>query len=171
MNPDNLIIEDFDFLQYPITRIYPLGGKTVVQIGESLYEKPKSVLQSEIDDLEHNLAVIEEEKENAEKELEKAEKELNDLEEQHNKELDKIENSLESAEQFLGIKTSERLIHRRITELSDKIEEKFDALKEEISRLRVDNTALAWNIEQQDQALAKLEENILAAQQKHLTNN
>lgn len=65
MTADQLIIEDFDFCQYPIVRLYPLGNKTVIQIGESLYEKPKNVLQSEIDDLEHNLSVIEEEKESA----------------------------------------------------------------------------------------------------------
>ena len=92
MNLNSLIIEDFDFLRYPIVRIYPLGSKTVIQIGESPNEKPKSVLQSEIDDLEHNLAVTEEEKENAEKELEKAEKEFDELQEKHEKELQKKNN-------------------------------------------------------------------------------
>lgn len=158
MNPDNLIIEDFDFSRYPIVRVYPLVGKTVIQIGEPLSEKSKSALQSQIDDLEHNLAVIEKEKESAESKLEKAEKELNDLEEKHEKELDKIEGSLESAEQFLGIKTSERLIHRRICELARKIDETFQS--EKVSGLEVDNRALCDTIEKQDQIILDLTEKL-----------
>lgn len=158
MNPDNLIIEDFDFSRYPITRIYSLGGKTVIQIDESLSDNPKNVLQSEIDDLKNDLEVIEEEKESAESELEKAEKELNNLEEKHNEELDKIESSLESAENFLGIKTTERLIHRRIAEFARKIEENLQS--EKVSGLEIDNRALCDTIEKQDQIIADLTEKL-----------
>lgn len=158
MNPDNLIIEDFDFARYEITRIYQLGGKTVIQISEPLSEKPRKTLLDEIDDLKHDCKIFEEEKESAEKELEKAEKELNDLEEKHNEELDKIENSLESAEQFLGIKTSERFIHRRIAEFARKIDESFQS--EKVSGLEIDNRALCDTIERQDQTIADLTEKL-----------
>lgn len=158
MNPDNLIIEDFDFSRYPIVRIYPLGGKTVIQIGEPLYETPRNLLLDEIEDLKHDYKILEEEKENVEKELEKAEKELNNLEEQHNEELDKIENSLESAEQFLGIKTSERLVHRRIAEFARKIEESLQS--EKVSGLEIDNRALCDTIEKQDQIILDLTEKL-----------
>lgn len=158
MNPTNLIIEDFDFFRYPITRVYTLGDKTVIQIGESLSEKPKKSLLSEIDDLKHDCKIFEEEKESAESELEKAEKELNDLEEKHAEELDKIEDSVDSAEQFLGIKTSERLIHRRICELARKIDETFQS--EKVSGLEIDNRSLCDTIERQDAIIADLTEKL-----------
>jgi hypothetical protein len=164
MTPDNLIIEDFDFFQYPITRIYPLGGKTVIQIGEPISETPRNALSSKIDDLEHDYKILEEEKESAESELEKAEKELNYLEEKHEEELDKIESSLESAEQFLGIETSERLIHRRICELARKIEENLQS--EKVAGLEIDNRALCDTIEKQARIIAKLEEKLLAEKEK-----
>jgi predicted nucleic acid-binding Zn-ribbon protein len=158
MTPDNLIIEDFDFSRYEITRIYPLGGKTVIQIGEPISETPRNTLLSKIDDLEHDYKILEEEKESAESELEKAEKELNDLEEKHEEELDKIESSLESAEQFLGIETSERLIHRRIAELTRKIDENFQS--EKVSGLEIDNNALADTIFRQEQTIANQDQKI-----------
>lgn len=158
MTADQLIIEDFDFSQYPIVRIYPLGNKTVIQIGEASYETPRKALLDEIDDLKHDCKIFEEEKESAESELEKAEKELNDIEEKHSEELDKIEGSLESAEQFLGIETSERTIHRRICELARKIDESFQS--EKVSGLELDNRALAYTITEQDKTIAELTEKL-----------
>lgn len=158
MTPDQLIIEDFDFSHYPIVRVYSLGGKTVIQIGEPLSEKTRKSLFNEIDDLKHDYKVLEREKESAESELEKAEKKFDELQEKHEKELDKIEDSLESAEKIFGIKTTERLIHYRILELARKIEENFQS--EKVSGLEIDNRALCDTIEKQDQIIADLTEKL-----------
>jgi len=157
MTADQLIIEDFDFSRYPITRIYPLGGKTVIQIGESLSEKPKKLLLDKIDELEHDLEVAEEEKESAESELEKAEKELTDTEEKHEEYLHKIDCALESAEFNLKIDTSSRHSYDRISEIAAILSEKIEELEL--------NRALADTIFRQEQTIAKLEEQLLAAQE------
>ena len=153
MTADQLIIEDFDFCQYPITRIYPLGNKTVIQIGEASYETPRKTLLDEIDDLKHNCKIFEEEKESAESELEKAEKELNDLEKKHGEELDKIEETLESAEHKLGISTSSRWIQDRIEEFAANV-------FEQIEELKLDNRALASTITDQNEIIANLEKRL-----------
>lgn len=167
MNPNNLIIEDFDFSRYPITRIYSLGGETVIQIDESLSDNPKNVLQSEIDDLKDDLADVKKEKESAESELEKAEKELNNLQENHEEYLHKIDCALESAEFNLKIDTSSRHSFDRISEIAAKISQQFESLEEEredfketIRGLKVDNTALADTISNQDQIIADLTEKL-----------
>lgn len=160
MTADQLIIEDFDFCQYPITRIYPLGNKTVIQIGEASCETPRKTLLDEINDLKHDCKIFEEEKESAESELEKAEselekaeKELNSLEEKHGEELDKIEGALESAEHQLGIDTSSRWIQ-------DRIEEFAVILSEKIEELELDNRALASTITDQNEIIANLEKRL-----------
>lgn len=158
MTPESLIIEDFDFCQFPIVRIYPLGDKTVIQIGESLSEKPIKTLLDEIDDLKHDCKIFEEEKESAESELEKAEKELEDLEDKHDIELSKIECALESAEHKLGVYTSSRWIQ-------DRIEEFAGILSEKIEEFELDNRALASTVEEQNKTIADLEEQLLAAQE------
>lgn len=155
MTPESLIIEDFDFQQYPIVRLYPLGNKTVIQIGEASYETPRKALLDEIDDLKHDCKIFEEEKESAESELEKAKKELNDLEGKHGKELDKIEEALESAEHKLGIDTSARWIQ-------DRIEEFAAILAEKIEELELDNRALASTITDQNEIIANLEKRLNA---------
>lgn len=152
------IIQDYEFNEYPVVRTYPLGNKMVIQIGDSTRGEPKKVLLDKISDLEGDYEILQEEKKDTEKELEKAEKELNQIEEKHNEELDKIENSLESAEQFLGIETSERAIHRRIAEFARKIDERLQS--EEVSGLEIDNRALCDTIEKQDQIILDLTEKL-----------
>lgn len=156
-----LLIQDWQEL--PVETIEVINGavpQVRIHVGESSGGKTWKSLLSEIDDLKHDCKVFEEEKESAESELEKAEKELEDLEEKHEEELSKIEDSLESAEQFLGIKTSERLIHRRICELARKIEENFEP--EKISGLEIDNRALASTITDQNEIIANLEKRLNA---------
>lgn len=153
MTPESLIIEDFDFQQYPIVRLYPLGNKTVIQIGEPLYETPRNLLLDEIEDLKHDYKILEEEKESAESELEKAEKELSEVEEKHNEELDKIEDSLDSAEILLDVKTSSRWIQ-------DRIEEFAGILSEKIEELELNNRALASTISDQNEIIADLEKRL-----------
>lgn len=171
MNAENLIIEDFDFARYEIVRIYPLGKKTVIQIGEASYETPRKALLDEIDDLKHDCKIFEEEKESAESELEKAEKELNDLEDKHEEYLHKIDCAIESAEFNLKIDTSSRHSYDRISEIAAKVSQQFESLEEErehfkeiIRGLEVDNNALCDTITRQDERIIELEK-LLAAQE------
>lgn len=121
---EKLIVECLNGEEFPVEKVYSVSGRaSAIKILVGGDGKTNKLLDK-IDDLEHDLKVSEEEKESAESELEKVEKELYEIEEKHQKELDKIENYLENAEQFLGFKTSERLIHYRIEELARKINEK-----------------------------------------------
>lgn len=137
--PENIIVEFHDGTELPVEKIYYVGGRA--ECFKVLVDDwPGINLQSELDDLKRDCKIFEEEKESAESELEKAEKDLAENDQKHNEELDKIEDSLESAEQFLGIKTSERSIRHRIAEFARKINEKFDSLEEEresfVSRIK-----------------------------------
>jgi hypothetical protein len=33
MTPENILVQDFDFSEYPVIRSYQMGEKTVIQIG------------------------------------------------------------------------------------------------------------------------------------------
>ena len=67
MNLNSLIIEDFDFTRYPITQIYPLADKTVIQIGEcSILGLTKKDLLAKIESLEDKVSEYQEDSGNLE---------------------------------------------------------------------------------------------------------
>jgi hypothetical protein len=79
MNTGTLIVEDFDFNRYPISRTYPLGDKTVIQISETSAGSTKNSLLDQIEYLEdeiRNYEQIKSDLEDSNDELESANEEL-----------------------------------------------------------------------------------------------
>jgi len=172
MTPDNLIIEDFDFCQYPITRIYPLGGKTVIQIGEPSTESSRKALEDKLFDLQCDYDSMEKERDELSNELEsigdsssvKADRE----------ELQRLEDAFDQIEQSISDFATDADIRPTTNEADniDMLHEKYTELKKELDEadetiggMRIDNNALAYTIFRQEQTIAKLEE-LLAAKEK-----
>lgn len=70
-------------------------------------------------------------------------------------ECNNVESSIESLEQNLGIKTKCRQTYDRIDEIAEiletrirELENEKEFLESEVEQLKVDNQAMAWNIEQ-----------------------
>lgn len=158
MNPNNLIIEDFDFQQYPVVRVYPLGGKTVVQISEPTSEKNRNQLHDEIETLEEQNSSLEEEIKDLEGENEDLKKDKDKLDEQ----LDSAFSALDSHEVGeLGLQYN---VDYKAS-LNENLWKLINLLQEEIGSLRIDNRALASTINEQDKTIADLTEKLLAAQE------
>lgn len=144
--PENIIVEFHDGTELPVEKIYYVGGRA--ECFKVLVDDwPGINLQSELDDLKRDCKIFEEEKESAESELEKAEKELAESEQKYEKELEIIQSALDTAQERLGIGTSQRFIQDQIDDLFAKIVDKISLLEEKIEGLTVDNRAMAWNLE------------------------
>ncbi|MBV6512123.1 MAG: hypothetical protein FMNOHCHN_01613 [Ignavibacteriaceae bacterium] len=150
-----LIVECSNGEEFPVEKIYHVSGQaSAVKIligGEGITNK----LLVKIDELKEELENYQEELKSAERALDSTEEDLRDAKEKHEEYLQKIDSALESAEFKLGIKTSSRHSFDRIDEIAEILDEKIrelenekDLLGEEISGLKVDNRALAWQIEQ-----------------------
>ena len=165
MNPDDLIIEDFNFCQYPIVRLYPLGNKTVIQIGEVSFDKSRSELLDEIDDLNKGISGLEYEI----KELESSGDDLEAEKEKLNEQIDSAFLLLE--ENFDYLPDYSETIGWNITALKDFLNNKarsnaeWEELEEKIAGLKIDNRALASTIADQNETIADLTEQLLAAQE------
>ena len=160
MNPSNLIIEDFDFQQYPVVRVYPLGGKTVVQISEPTSEKSRNQLHDEIEELEEQNSSLEEEIKDLEGENEDLKKDKDKLDEQLN-------GSFELLEEIFGFTPDfHETMQKNLWALKDFINNRarsnaeFERLEEEIAGLQLDNRALASTIDKQDETISDLTEQL-----------
>lgn len=152
--PRGIVIELFDGTELPIEKIYHVGGRAEC-FKILVNDNERQNLRKQIGDLQHDCSVYEEEKQDAERALDSAEEDLRDAKEKHEEYLQKIDSALESAEFNLGINTSSRHSYDRIDEIAKILDEKIrelenekDFLADEISGLKVDNRALAWQIEQ-----------------------
>lgn len=150
-----LIVECSDGEEFPVEKVYSVSGRAAaVKIligGEGITNK----LLIKIDELKEELENYQEELKSAERALDSAEEDLRDAKEKHEEYLQKIDSALEFAEFKLGIKTSSRHCYDRINEIAEILDEKIRELEnektfleDEISGLKVDNRALAWQIEQ-----------------------
>lgn len=160
MNPDKLIIEDFDFARYEITRIYPLGDKTVIQIGESSGGSSKSQLEDKIHDLEEEISS-----------LEKQNKELEESNDETESKFEKLDNQMDESfgllEELFGFTPDFGVpMTVNLSDLRDHInrQEKSNAqwedLEEQVAGLELDNRALADTIERQDFKIEALEQEL-----------
>lgn len=148
-HPENIVVELQDGTEIPVQKIYYVGGRAEC-FKVLVLDREKENFLKKIENLEHDCKVFEDEKDNAEAELSKAEKQLEKIEEKHEKEFETIQSALDTAQENLGIGTSERLIQNQIDDLFGKLQEKLEAMEETIRQLELDNTALAWNIDQHE---------------------
>ena len=176
MTPDKLIIQDFEFQEYPVDRVYSLGGKMVIQISEPTDGPSNKVLAEKLDSLQHDYDLLEKERDELSDELksigshEQVKSDKDELESLRDS-FDQIEQSISSFATNADIRptTNEAdnidMLHEKYMELQNLAE----GLDDEISGLKVDNRALADAVFRQEQTIARLEE-LLAAKEKQLTN-
>lgn len=145
--PIPVLAEFPDGEEIPIQKIYHVEGRAEC-VKLLIHNSAKDKLTKELEGYKAELKEATDEKDDAESELEKAEKELNEIEEKHEKELERIQSALDTAQEKLGFGTAQRKIEDQIDDLFEKAAESIELLTAEIDRLTVDNTALAWNIEQ-----------------------
>lgn len=145
--PIPIVVESDDGEEIPIQKIYHVEGRAEC-VKLLIHNSAKDKLTKELEGYKAELKEATDEKDDAESELEKAEKELNEIEEKHEKELERIQSALDTAQEKLGFGTAQRKIEDQIDDLFEKAAESIELLTAEIDRLTVDNTALAWNIEQ-----------------------
>lgn len=147
MNPNNLIIEDFDFLQYPIAQTYQLGGKTVIQISEPKVERSRAELLREVDDLKSEVSGLETDVEDLENEVEDTKRKRDELDDQ----IDSAFSLL--ADHFDYFPDYSETIGWNITSLKNFLNNKarsdaeWEELEEKISGLELDNRALCDTVE------------------------
>jgi len=161
MDTTKLIIEDFDFSRYEITRTYPLGNKTVIQIGESLNSSSKSDLEDKIHDLGVDISGLEKEV----KELEEANDDLEEANDDLESKNGKLEDQIDDC--FLAITDGfttflidySASLAENISNLDYHIKKEWlnpDDADEKFAELEIDNRALAHTIERQDLEIQEL---------------
>lgn len=167
---EKLIVECSNGEEFPIEKVYSVSGRaSAIKIlvgGEGKVNK----LLDKIDDLEDSVSFFEEENKTLTKDLENWREiastpfEIKERLENLENECDNVQTAIENLEYKLGIKTKCRHTFNRIDELTEILETKIQELEneknfleDEISGLKVDNRALAWQIEE----LEKWKENTL----------
>lgn len=160
MNQDNLIIEDFDFSQYPVTRIYPLGDKTVIQIGESSNTLSKRNLIIEVEELKDVVSILEKENKELEEATDEAQSKFEKLDNQMDESFDLLEKLFGFTPDFgvpMTVNLSDLRDHINRQERS---KAQWEDLEEQIAGLELDNRALADTIERQDFKIEALEQEL-----------
>lgn len=142
--PIPVIVEFANGDEVKIQKVYRVGGRgaCIKILVDELLENPADL--DELSDLKTEVEELKEENEKFEEEI----KELKESAEKEEKELERIQSALDTAQEKLGFGTAKRKIEDQIDDLFEKAAESIELLTAEIDRLTVDNTALAWNIEQ-----------------------
>lgn len=152
--PEKIFVEFANGDEVSIQKIYSVSGRDacIKILVDELLENSEDL--NELDSLKSVVEELKEENEEYEGEIE----DLKTSAEKQEKELESAENALEDFEYKTGFKTSARSLETRIAELADYVVEyqekvettvlaENDDLKEELAALKVDNRALAWDIE------------------------
>lgn len=165
MTPDKLIIQDFEFQEYPIVKTYKLGDKTVIQIDNEHLSRNK--LSDDLDRLQSDYDALEKEKDELSDELES----IGDAAtvKAHKEELQRLEEAFDRIEGVISHFAADAgvcLVADDVLNI-DTLHEKYLDLKKELDEadeiiggFRVDNTALAHTIFRQEQTIARLEEKL-----------
>jgi len=165
MNPTNLIIEDFDFYRYPITRVYILGDKTVIQIEEANYPESRDQLYDKVEDLEEQNSSLEEKIKDLEGENEDLKKDKDKLDEQLNESFDLLESVFGFTRDFHETMQKNLCALKVFLNNKARSDAEWEDLEEELRGLQVDNRALASTIDEKDKTISDLTEQLLAAQE------
>ncbi len=167
---EKLVVECSNGEEFPVEKVYSvLGRAAAIKILVGGDGKTNKLLDK-IDDLEDSLRLFEEENKTLKEDLEEWQKiastpsqisaKINELDDECNN----VQTSIENMEFKLGLQTKCRHTFDRIDELAEILETKIQELEneknfleDEIAGLKVDNRALAWQIEE----LEKWKENTL----------